>query len=224
MNKLRLLFSKTGRAKYISHLDLMSTMRRAFLRAGITLEYSKGFNPHPYLSAALPLSVGCESLCELIDIGTSGEILPAGLPGLISCALPEGLEVLRAYEPSRKFNEISWIEISGKFYYEKGTQHDVTEKLANRFKAESIIISKKTKRSTSEMDIASNIQDLHFSLPYAFGDGKTIDLSAKISAQNPSIKPEDIVSALKNRDVRLSPDFVSFTRIEIFDREMNVFR
>ena len=63
----RLLFEKTGDAVYISHLDLMRTMTRAFLRAGCRLKYSEGFNPHPNISIALPLSVGCEILCELMD-------------------------------------------------------------------------------------------------------------------------------------------------------------
>ena len=56
MDKYRLLFSKTGRAVYISHLDLMRTLTRAFLRAECRLKYSEGFNPHPQISIALPLS------------------------------------------------------------------------------------------------------------------------------------------------------------------------
>ena len=46
MDKLRLRFEKTGRAVYISHLDLMHTMQRVFSRAGFELKYSEGFNPH----------------------------------------------------------------------------------------------------------------------------------------------------------------------------------
>ena len=49
----RLLFSKTGRAKYISHLDLMRTFQRAFARAGIQIKHTEGFNPHPFVSIAL---------------------------------------------------------------------------------------------------------------------------------------------------------------------------
>ena len=45
----RLLFSKTGRAKYISHLDLMRTFQRAFSRAGIQIKHTEGFNPHPFV-------------------------------------------------------------------------------------------------------------------------------------------------------------------------------
>ena len=50
MDKLRLRFEKTGRAVYISHLDLMQTMQRAFARAEYDLKYSEGFNPHPQIS------------------------------------------------------------------------------------------------------------------------------------------------------------------------------
>ena len=62
MDKYRLLFSKTGRAVYISHLDLMRTLTRAFLRAECRLKYSEGFNPHPQISIALPVSVPASPL------------------------------------------------------------------------------------------------------------------------------------------------------------------
>ena len=65
----RLLFSKTGRAKYISHLDLMRTFQRAFARAGIAIKHTEGFNPHPFVSIALPLSVGYSSQCEILEFG-----------------------------------------------------------------------------------------------------------------------------------------------------------
>ena len=54
----RILFSKFGRARFISHLDLMRTIQRAFFRAGIQIKHTEGYNPHPFVSIALPLSVG----------------------------------------------------------------------------------------------------------------------------------------------------------------------
>ena len=50
----RIQFVKTGRACYISHLDLMRTFQRAFLRAGIHIRHTEGFNPHAYVSIPLP--------------------------------------------------------------------------------------------------------------------------------------------------------------------------
>ena len=64
----RLLFSKTGRAKYISHLDLMRTFQRAFLRAELPVRPTEGFNPHAFVSIPLPLSVGYSSSCEVLEV------------------------------------------------------------------------------------------------------------------------------------------------------------
>ena len=65
----RILFAKYGTAKYISHLDLMHTMERAFLRAGITIRHTAGFHPHPYVSIPLPLPLFFSSQCELLEFG-----------------------------------------------------------------------------------------------------------------------------------------------------------
>ena len=80
MAKLRLRFAKEGRAVYISHLDLLRTFQRVFLRQGIVLRHSQGFHPHPILSFALPLSVGQESVCELLDLETVEDLDCAALP------------------------------------------------------------------------------------------------------------------------------------------------
>jgi radical SAM-linked protein len=98
MDKLRLRFSKTGRAVYISHLDLMRTMQRSFLRAGYQLKYSEGFNPHAQISIALPLSVGTGSLCELMDFRLEGEPGLDDMPERLTAKMPEGVRALEAYE------------------------------------------------------------------------------------------------------------------------------
>ena len=87
MDKLRLRFEKTGRAVYISHLDLMATMQRAFSRAGYRLQYSEGFNPHPLISILLPLSVGTASVCELMDFRLREEADLPTLPERLTDAL-----------------------------------------------------------------------------------------------------------------------------------------
>ena len=221
-NKLRMRFCKTGNARFISHLDLMATMRRALLRAGIALKYSEGFNPHPYMSVALPLPVGYGSVCELMDIGVAGELismLAAGnLLARINTALPAGIEVLDIYTSQRKFNDIRWVGISGEFHYDNDLIPEAAQRLTERFGAKSIVISKKTKRGASDIDIAPFIKDVEF-----HQNGK-ISIKAKIYAQNPTISPVNLLSALFGEYSHLSPDFASFRRTEIFDMEMNMFR
>ena len=109
MSKLRLRFRKTGRAIYISHLDLMKTVQRGFSRAGYDLKYSEGFNPRPQLSIALPLSVGMGSVCELMDFKLRNEADLTELPERLTAALPEGIEVTEVYEPQRKASGRKWL-------------------------------------------------------------------------------------------------------------------
>ena len=127
MDKLRLRFSKTGRAVYISHLDLMRTMQRSFLRAGYQLKYSEGFNPHAQIAIALPLSVGTESLCELMDFRLEGEPDIAVLPAALTAKMPEGLEALEVYEPAHKVSEIKWLKGSSVFEYDDRPLDAMTE-------------------------------------------------------------------------------------------------
>ncbi|MCL2366771.1 MAG: TIGR03936 family radical SAM-associated protein [Oscillospiraceae bacterium] len=217
MTKLRLRYSKTDNAKYISHLDLAAAMRRAFIRAGLELEYSKGFNPHPYISVAMPLSVGMQSVCELMDVGLKAQVEMADLPGQITKYLPSGLEISEAYEPLRKFNELKWLEISGILYYDTVPQ-DICQKLKTRFCASNIEVLKKTKRGMGTIDIAEYVRDIEFS------GTSEVYISAKISAQEPTIKPENILDALGGDFQVLAPDYAVFKRIEAFDSDMLIFR
>ena len=211
MNKVRFRYTKTGRGKYISHLDFMAVMQRAFLRAGIKLKYSEGFNPHPYISVALPLSVGCESVCELMDVGVDGY----SASEIKSIKLPDGISLLEAYGPERKYNDIAWIEISVNMHYENQQKSDIIKKLSICLSKDSIMITKRTKRGFKDIDIAPYIKDIEFK------DGEKILFTAKISAQNPTLNADDLVSAL---DDELKPDFIDVRRIELYDSNMRIFR
>ena len=68
MQRLRIRFRRGPELKYISHLDIMRLWHRALQRAGISLAYSQGFNPHPKISLAAPLALGITSEAELMDI------------------------------------------------------------------------------------------------------------------------------------------------------------
>ena len=213
MHKVRFRYSKVGRAKYISHLDLMATMQRSFLRAGIKLKYSEGFNPHPYMSVALPLSVGCESVCELIDIALFDDTIPD--VGLLK--LSDGIEVIEAYQPVRKFSEISWIKIAGKLHYDKRICDDLLEELKRCLTKDNIVISKKTKRGQKDLDIAPYIKNVEL----ANESEGYLSITAEISAQNPTIKAEDLTSAIGEE---LKPVFSDFRRIGIYDSSMVLFK
>ena len=219
MDKYRMRFSKTGRAIYISHLDLMHTMQRAFSRAGFRIRYSEGYNPHPVISIALPLSVGTVSVCELMDFRLMEEAAPENIVDKLNKTLPEGLAIEAVYEPQRKASELKWLSIDGRFEYDSGDKGALAEDLDAFFRAESLVISKKTKRGTADFDLISGLHSLHIT-----PEADAIKLQAMVSAQEPTFNPDLFCEALRQKREELVPDFASFTRLETYDREMKIFR
>lgn len=110
MRCVRIWFAKEGRAKYISHLDIVRCMSRAVRRAGLPLWYTEGFNPHPYLTFALPLSLGLSSRCESMDLRIEGEMADADIEKRMRAAMPEGLRVLSVREPVMQPSEIAFAD------------------------------------------------------------------------------------------------------------------
>jgi radical SAM-linked protein len=211
VDKLRLRFAKTGRAVYISHLDLMRTMQRAFFRAGLPLRYSEGFNPHAQISIALPLSVGAASLCELMDFRLDAEAELSEIPARLNAVMPEGIEAIEAYQAVRKFRELKWLRVRGDFECDNKMKRE----LERFFSAESIVVPKRTKKGVSDMDIKPAVRSISFT---------DRGLEAVVSAQEPSLNPELLVQAIEHLAPELAPDFVRFTRLEVYDEKMEIFR
>ncbi len=218
-DKLRLRFEKTGRAVYISHLDLMHTMQRAFNRAGYRLKYSEGFNPHPQIAIALPLSVGAASLCELMDFKLLEEPELSALPERLTAAMPEGIRVLEVYEPQRKAAQLKYLRIEGVFEYDRRDPAEMAAALTDFYSGAPVVITKKTKRGMGETDIRPGIREIAFT-----GGDKEVNITCVLSAQEPTINPELLVEALRQLRPELAPDFARFTRMETYDADMQVFR
>ena len=225
--KLRLRFAKRGKAVYISHLDLMRTMQRVFLRAGYALRYSEGFNPHPRISILLPLSVGCSSVCELMDF----QLVPEGergadsqpplheLPRRLTAVMPEGLTALEVYGGGRKAKELKWLRIGGRLEYDTRAPEACCAPLREFFSAAQLVIHRKTKRGEGESDIAPALRDLSF-----FPGEDCVRLRGFVSAQEPTLNPELLVQALRQKMPELAPDFAEFVRLEAFDETGRRFR
>lgn len=99
MRCVRVWFKKMGMSRYVSHLDLMRAMTRSVRRAEVPLWYTEGFNPHPYLTFALPLSLGMESLYESMDIRIEGESSNAEIFELLKGSMPPGIEIVSVEDP-----------------------------------------------------------------------------------------------------------------------------
>ena len=158
MRKECLLFAKQGRAVWISHLDLTRVLARAFARARVPLAYSEGFNPHPYLSSALPLPVGVSSGCEVLFFGVTDTADLSGVTDALNGALPEGLSILRLLEPLPDIKDIAAAAYRYKLRWT--SQADCQAALA-LFDGRTLPIEKKTKKGRQLIDMKPLIQSVN---------------------------------------------------------------
>ena len=209
MLKIRLRFEKTGQARYISHLDLMRTLQRAFARAGLPMAYSEGFNPHPYLSVARPLPVGVSSVCELLDMGLAQPEDLKTLPGRVSDVLPYGLRVLEAWEAVRKFQEIAWAEYKIVLNGDESFSLDMGETLSALFDGRPLPVTKKSKKGMVEIDAAPLVRSFAVA---PTDDTKCVELRAVLAAGEVSLGPGHLLEAML---AAAGPDFTPWARAEM---------
>ena len=219
MDKLRMRFSKTGRAIYISHLDLMHTMQRSIARAGYSLKYSEGYNPHPQISIALPLSVGMSSVCEVMDFRLNEEADLHEFMEKVNRSLPEGIRATEVYPAETKSSLIKWLEIEGTFEYDDRLPEEMLPRVEDFFRRESIVVTKKSKRGMTEADIRPMIRSIRFR-----AEEGTLAMHAVISAAEPTLNPELLSGALRQLQPELAPDFASYCRIETYQADGEIFR
>ncbi len=144
MVKVRAIFEKRGRAKYISHLDLNRCMQRTFKRSGLPIWYTEGFNPHIYIMFALPLSLGYESSVEIMDFNLNEEMNFEDIKNRLNKVMPEGLKVIEVFNPVNKHTAIKSASFRIKFSTKNA--EIIKEKFEGFMSRESISTVKRTKR------------------------------------------------------------------------------
>ena len=122
MRCVRIWFKKMGMSRYVSHLDLMRAMTRAIRRANLPLWYTEGFNPHPYMTFALPLSLAMESLCESMDIRIVGESSNEELFDMLKDSMPPGIDIISVDEPQYDPKHITFGEFDILFDTDKAEE------------------------------------------------------------------------------------------------------
>lgn len=149
----RVFFSKTDRAKYISHLDLNRVMQGAIKRAKLPVWYTEGYNPHMYVQFMLPLSLGQEGVREAMDFRLLEDIPHSEVTKRLNKALPLDIRAVETAAPVLKNTDITTAE------YEITADID-REKFLKFAESEKIIVEKTTKKGTFEIDLKPLISEL----------------------------------------------------------------
>lgn len=217
----RLLFEKTGNAVWISHLDLMRVFQRSFKRAGLPLTHTRGFNPRPSVSIALPLSVGIESRCELLDFDLDGDTIPNDeICARLNASLIDGVRVLSVYDDGRKIKNLAYLDCRLRLEYDGGISRDGLSQIQSLFAREELPVTRKNKNGVSEQNIIPMIRRLEVQ-PM---DDHTLVITARICCQNPSLNPMQLHVAIAQYLPELTADYVACSRLELYDETETIFR
>ena len=217
----RLLFEKTGNAIWISHLDLMRVFQRAFKRAGLPLTHTKGFNPRPSVSIALPLSLGIESRCELLDFDLEGDPVPMEeIREKLNDALIRGVHVREVYGDGRKIRHLALLACTLTLEYDGGIPEGAAASIGELLGREEVCVEKKSKsKGLIQQNIIPMIRSFRLE-----EQGSELCIHARICCQEPALNPMQIPAAIEKYLPELKPDFVRCSREEIYDHEENIFR
>ena len=223
--KIRIKFSKSGDLIYISHLDLVRTMTRAIIRARIPVKYTEGYNPIPKLVFSTPLSIGCASVCEYLDIKIDREMSCRDIKDSLSRQFSCDMTVIDVYEPDSKFSDALYsgytIEIM-----DDSINASSLEVLKECFSQTEIKIIKRSKSGDKEVNI----------LPYVYSydmklNGRSLLFNTVLSASSADyLNPEYIVNIIYEA-LGLSKDNFrcdcgyTITRTELYTKNCdNIFR
>ena len=201
MREVRLRFSKIGQAKYISHLDTNRVFSRALARAKINLWYTQGFNPRPYMSFSLPLSLGVESYCENVDLRILDDLTDEEIKERMNNALPLGIRIVDVYEDFMDCHDIVYSDYVFKFEFKDN--ETALKKIIAVLESDEILAQKKAKQGKRRIL-------------------KETDIKQFIVKYNASIRDNNIVlniRLLAGPDKNLNPTLLFDTIIRLIDMD-----
>lgn len=153
MRLVRVFFKKTDRGIYISHLDLNKAMQRSIKRSRLPVWYTMGYNPHMYMTFALPLSLGFEGHRESMDIRVLEGYTNAQVEELLSKALPPCIQLLEAADPVMDPKEIAWADYTIVFELGEGSIEEAIAAFQKFVSQKEVIVEKKSKKGIQDIDI-----------------------------------------------------------------------
>ena len=221
MRCVRIWFNKTGRSRFISHLDLMRTMTRAIRRSRIPLWYTEGFNPHPYMTFSLPLSLGMESICESMDIKIEGDITNEEIFSMLKDTMPEGIELTNVTDGVTDPKYIAF----GKFdirFFDINDKDSFVNFLEDMLSGKEIVVQKLSKKGRRK--VLKDINLAYFIKEYSISKtetGVTVEIilpAGSTTNVNPSLLADEVQKQYKE-DI-----YYVLLRKELYLEDMTEFR
>jgi len=220
--KARMRFAKEGRAKYISHLDLMHTMQRTMARCQMPLWFTEGFNQHAYVSVALPLSTGYSGEYEFLDFNLLSENVPINAVEALNAVFPEGLRAIEIYplaDGGMPLRDIAWSKYRITWSFADGVPADFAENVNKLFAQPTVEIVKRSKRGEKTV----NMRELMNGFALTEQDGQVI-AEVVTAAGNNNMSPEYLTRAIAQYLPQYEISSAAYHRLCVYNDKMQAFR
>ena len=218
--EVRMSFQKTGMAKFISHLDTVRCITRAMKRANVPVWFTEGFNPHAFLTFAMPLSLGFESYCETVDFRLMEEVDLNELAERLNKALPVDITVKEIYVYETSPNDIRWAEYKIIF---NNPDSLLLEQAENILSADEVMVLKKAKQGRKKVDKEVNIKEHIKSFELTEDNGKLVLNTVLSSGTSININPMLLIGALV-KDTKTDEQDVDIIKVQSYTENMDVFK
>nr|WP_297172728.1 TIGR03936 family radical SAM-associated protein [uncultured Agathobaculum sp.] len=215
-------FAKEGRAKYISHLDLMHTMQRAMARCQMPLWFTEGFNQHAYVSVVLPLSTGYSGECEFLNFNITSESVPVNAVEALNDVLPEGLRAIEIYpleDGGMKVGAIAWSQYRITWEFDGAVPAGFVRNVRALFGRQAVEIVKRSKRGEKTVNMCDLIRDLTIT-----ENDTAVIAVVTTAAGNDNLSPEYLTRAVGQYLPQYDIPFSTYHRMNVFTADGTPFR
>lgn len=191
MKNVRLFFKKSGPLRFVSHLDMNRVMTRVLRLSQVPVWYTEGFNPHPYITFALPLSLGFSSEYEVMDFRLNDDNFDTEkAKQMIADVCPNGIEVITLKEPLLKAGKIAFATFDIDFLSEAKATLTTLKEFLN---AKEILVSKTTKKGgVKQIDLAQKLGS--FTLEGDENNPKIVSLTLPAGGED-NVNPKLLIDA-----------------------------
>ena len=219
MKNIRIWFKKDFECRYISHLDLNRTMLRALHKSRIPIWHTEGFNPHPFATFPLPLSLGFRGINECMDVKLEDDDYPFEdiIEKLNSC-LPRGIRVFSVTEAVMKAGKIAFASFCIRLSLDKKPSSLICAQLRELLGRNEILIEKRSKKGMKTVDIKPAVKKAEITEKFDFAQ-----LDVMLSAgSSDNVNPNLLITALEQATGEEYEADV--TRVDLYNAEAQPFR
>lgn len=194
---LRLKYCKTQAGRFLSHLDQVRTLERAFRRAELPLAFSEGFNPHPKVSYGSALAVGVTSDGEYLDLELREALPLAEIKERLISSMPPALQLLEIKELSARTVSLSALINLARYRVDitcgvSLTGRQAQEAIEKVLSSTQYLVTRRGKNGLRQVEIRAGIYTLHGWLE---DSGWILEMDLR-TGNTGNVKPEEVVQML----------------------------